>query len=55
MSTLLQVATRCGDNLMLLEDYLAREVLDSASDPTAPRARAALRRCWPDLPQSRSW
>ncbi|MCB9429027.1 MAG: ferritin [Actinobacteria bacterium] len=38
MSTLLQVATRCGDNLMLLEDYLAREVLDSASDPTAPRA-----------------
>lgn len=38
MSTLLQVATRCGDNLMLLEDYLAREVPESGVDPTAPRA-----------------
>lgn len=38
MSTLLQVATRCGDNLMLLEDYLAREIPSSGTDPTAPRA-----------------
>jgi ferritin len=38
MSTLLQVATRCGDNLMLLEDYLAREIPESGGDPTAPRA-----------------
>ncbi len=38
MSTLLQVAVRCGDNLMLLEDYLAREPADSSADPGAPRA-----------------
>ncbi len=38
MSTLLQVAVRCGDNLMLLEDYLAREPADSTGDPGAPRA-----------------
>lgn len=38
MSTLLQVAQRCGDNLMLLEDYLARETRGEAPDPTAPRA-----------------
>lgn len=38
MSTLLQVASRCGDNLMLLEDYLARETPESGIDPTAPRA-----------------
>lgn len=38
MSTLLQVATRVGDNLMLLEDYLARETTAEAVDPTAPPA-----------------
>ncbi|MEZ5185198.1 MAG: ferritin [Candidatus Nanopelagicales bacterium] len=38
MSTLLQVASRCGENLMLLEDYLARETPESGLDPTAPRA-----------------
>jgi bacterioferritin B len=38
MSTLLQVAVRCGDNLMLLEDYLAREPGESSGDPGAPRA-----------------
>lgn len=38
MSTLLQVAQRCGDNLMLLEDYLARETKGSQADPTAPTA-----------------
>lgn len=38
MSTLLQVATRCGDNVMLLEDYLAREAATQGGppDPTAP-------------------
>ncbi len=38
MSTLLQVARRCGENIMLLEDYLAREPAESGVDPTAPRA-----------------
>jgi len=38
MSTLLQVAQRCGDNLMLLEDYLAREHTGEGADPTAPSA-----------------
>jgi ferritin len=39
MSTLLQVATRVGDNVMLLEDYLARESgPEGAGDPTAPAA-----------------
>lgn len=38
MSTLLQVARRCGENLMLLEDYLAREPAESGVDPSAPRA-----------------
>lgn len=37
MSTLLQVARRVGDNVMLLEDYLARETSASQGpDPTAP-------------------
>ena len=36
MSTLLQVAERVGDNLMLLEDYLAREGAAGPADPTAP-------------------
>ena len=37
ISTLLQVATRVGDNVMLLEDYLARESgAAEAVDPTAP-------------------
>jgi ferritin len=38
MSTLLQVADRVGDNLMLLEDYLARENDEEGEDPTAPHA-----------------
>jgi ferritin len=38
MSTLLQVAERVGDNLMLLEDYLAREASAEGIDPTAPHA-----------------
>jgi len=38
MSTLLQVAQRCGENLMLLEDYLARETSSPQADPTAPSA-----------------
>lgn len=38
MSTLLQVAHRVGDNLMLLEDYLARETQTQGTDPTAPHA-----------------
>ena len=37
MSTLLQVADRCVDNPLLLEDYLAREGgSGEAADPTAP-------------------
>jgi ferritin len=38
MSTLVQVAQRCGDNLMLIEDYLARETGPGGVDPTAPHA-----------------
>jgi bacterioferritin B len=39
MATLLQVATRVGANVMLLEDYLARETgTAGAGDPTAPSA-----------------
>lgn len=39
ISTLLQVATRVGDNVMLLEDYLARESgAAEGADPTAPAA-----------------
>jgi ferritin len=40
MSTLLQVATRVGENVMLLEDYLARESGGGGegADPTAPAA-----------------
>ncbi len=38
MSTLLQVARRVGDNVMLLEDYLARESGAEGTDPTAPPA-----------------
>jgi ferritin len=36
MSTLLQVARRCLENPMLLEDYLVREGSAEASDATAP-------------------
>jgi ferritin len=37
MSTLLQVARRCKDNPMMLEDYLAREGNEAeGADPTAP-------------------
>ena len=39
MATLLQVANRVGENVMLLEDYLAREAAPhEAGDPTAPPA-----------------
>jgi ferritin len=39
MSTLLQVANRVGENVMLLEDYLARETSPhEGGDPTAPAA-----------------
>lgn len=39
MATLLQVARRVGENVMLLEDYLARETGGArAPDPTAPSA-----------------
>jgi len=39
ISTLLQVARRVGENVMLLEDYLARESGAAAGvDPTAPPA-----------------
>ena len=39
MATLLQVATRVGENVMLLEDYLARESgAGEGTDPTAPAA-----------------
>jgi ferritin len=39
MATLLQVATRVGENVMLLEDYLAREAApEGGADPTAPAA-----------------
>ncbi len=39
ISTLLQVARRVGENVMLLEDYLARETrAPGAADPTAPSA-----------------
>lgn len=39
MSTLLRVANRVGENVMLLEDYLAREAgAGGGVDPTAPAA-----------------
>lgn len=38
MSTLLQVAQRVGENVMLVEDYLARESGGGGVDPTAPTA-----------------
>ena len=39
ISTLLQVGRRVGENVMLLEDYLAREsAATGATDPTAPEA-----------------
>jgi bacterioferritin B len=40
MTTLIQVARRCGDNVMLFEDYLAREASGAVAgqpDPTAPQ------------------
>jgi ferritin len=43
MSTLLQVAQRVGDNVMLLEDYLSREqVGDGGVDATAPGAAGGM-------------
>src|SRR5262245_44073475 len=38
MKTLVNVAKRAGDNLFNLEDFLAREVVGDAADPTAPPA-----------------
>ena len=39
ISTLLQVGRRVGENVMLLEDYLARETgASGGADPTAPTA-----------------
>ncbi len=38
MSTLLAVANRVGDNVMLLEDFLSRESIGEAPDATAPAA-----------------
>ncbi len=38
MATLLQVAERCADNPMMLEEYLAREGAGEGVDPTAPPA-----------------
>ena len=38
MSTLLRVCERAGDNVLMVEDYLARETVGSESDPTAPPA-----------------
>ena len=39
ITTLLQVATRVSENVMLLEDYLAREAgTHEGGDPTAPQA-----------------
>ncbi len=39
ISTLLQVGRRVGENVMLLEDYLAREAgAGGGADPTAPSA-----------------
>jgi bacterioferritin B len=39
MSTLLQVSRRAGENVLLLEDYLARETVgDGGGDATAPTA-----------------
>lgn len=37
MSTLLTVVERAGDNLFHVEDFLARESVGDAVDPTAPR------------------
>jgi ferritin len=47
MSTLLQVAERVGENLMLLEDYLARETQSESNDPTAPHAAGGAARLAP--------
>jgi len=38
MSSVLDVARRAGDQPMFLEDYLAREQVRGAPDPTAPEA-----------------
>ena len=38
MNTLVNVAKRAGDNLFHLEDFLARERVGQAADPTAPAA-----------------
>ena len=37
-SDLLRVLERAGDNLLLVEEFLAREEADEAADPTAPPA-----------------
>jgi hypothetical protein len=36
MSSLLAVAERCRDDLMELEEYVARELAATGDDPSAP-------------------
>ena len=38
MSTLLRVCERAGANVLMVEDYLARESVGESADPTAPPA-----------------
>lgn len=38
MTTLVRIADRAGDNLFNLEDYVAREMVAPAADPSAPKA-----------------
>ena len=38
MTTLLRIADRAGANLFDLEDFVAREMVSAATDPTAPTA-----------------
>ena len=38
MTTLLRIADRAGANLFHLEDFVAREMSEAATDPTAPKA-----------------
>ncbi|MCT7661555.1 ferritin [Mycobacterium deserti] len=37
MTTLVRIADRAGANLFHLEDFVAREVVSGATDPTAPK------------------
>ena len=42
MSTLLRVCERAGTNVLLVEDFLARESVGTENDPTPPAAGGAL-------------